>query len=212
MGFIGRRSFNAIVAALSLSRTALAGGEPVEEKSPSPESFVLSRNGWVPNNEDLPVILYRAVFEPRRRDPASHLEELFQRNGWPAQWRNGIYSFHHYHSTAHEALGIAKGEVTVILGGPDGKEFTLAVGDIVALPAGTGHKRISKRGGLLVIGAYPPGQRWDLIREEPEKKAAAVARIARVPLPESDPVLGGGGPLVRIWRDGARSACGQVRA
>ena len=44
------------------------------------------------------------------------------------EWRNGIFDFHHYHSTAHEALGIAKGEVTVVLGGPDGEEFPFASG------------------------------------------------------------------------------------
>jgi len=198
MGFIGRRSFNAIVAALSLSRTALAGGEPVEEKSPSPESFVLSRNGWVPNNEDLPVILYRAVFEPRRRDPASHLEELFQRNGWPAQWRNGIYSFHHYHSTAHEVLGVARGQARVILGGENGREVVFRAGDVVVLPTGTGHCRLDSNSEFLVVGAYPPEQTWDLCRTAPSREA--VQRMARLPFPKVDPVSGAAGALTKLWR------------
>ena len=165
-----------------------------------PEPILFPESGAIPNNPRLPVLIYAKCFDASG-DSAATVERLFAKNGWPPEWRNGIFDFHHYHSTAHEALGIAKCEVTVILGGPDGKEFTLAAGDIVVLPAGTGHKRISKLGGLLVVGAYPRGQSWDLIREEPEKKAAAIKRIAEVPLPDSDPVQGRDGSLPRIWRE-----------
>jgi uncharacterized protein YjlB len=168
-----------------------------------PQSILFPESGAIPNNPRLPVLVYAKCFDASG-DGAAAIERLFAKNGWPPEWRDGIFDFHHYHSTAHEALGIAKGEATVILGGPHGKEFILSAGDIVVLPAGTGHRRISKLGGLLVVGAYPRGQSWDLIREEPEKKAAAMKRIAELPLPESDPVLGVDGPLVRMWRSGAK--------
>ena len=98
-------------------------------------------------------------------------------------------------------LGIARGRVRVILGGESGEEFLLEAGDVVVLPAGTGHKRIEGSDDLLVVGAYPPGQDWDLIRgDEPKKKAAAIERIGHVPLPKSDPVLGASGPLTELWK------------
>ena len=125
---------------------------------------------------------------------------MFAANRWPRQWRDGIYPFHHYHSTAHEALGIARGRVTVRLGGEQGRDFELTVGDVAVLPAGTGHKRLTEQGDLLVVGAYPAGQTWDLLRGDPFERPAALRNIARVPPPAGDPVHGANGPLVRIWR------------
>ena len=90
-------------------------------------------DGWVPNNQRLPVLLYRQAI-PAASDRAAACEELFDRNGWPPQWRNGIYPFHHYHSTAHEALGIASGNARVLLGGPNGKSLEVSAGDCVLLP------------------------------------------------------------------------------
>ena len=166
-----------------------------------PLTILFLESGAIPNNPRLPVLVYAKCFDASG-DGAATVEALFDKNGWPPQWRNGIYEFHHYHSTAHEALGVARGRATVILGGPDGREFELSAGDVVVLPAGTGHKRIGSSRDLLVVGAYPPGQEnYDLIREEPEKKAAAVKRIAKVPLPVSDPLHGRDGPLNRLWTE-----------
>jgi uncharacterized protein YjlB len=170
----------------------------VEEKGRGPESFLLSRNGWVPNNENLPVLLYHGVFESGRRDAASYLEELFQRNSWPAQWRNGIYSFHHYHSTAHEVLGVARGEARVMLGGESGREVVIRAGDVVVLPTGTGHCNQGSSSDFLVVGAYPPDQSWDLCRSAPSREA--VRRMEKLPFPKVDPVTGASGALTKLWR------------
>ena len=156
--------------------------------------------GPVPNNPRLPVLYYKAAIR-LGGDPPADIERVFQENGWPPQWRYGIYPFHHYHSTAHEALGVARGSAKVKLGGESGAVFDFVPGDVVVLPAGTGHRCLESSDDFLVVGAYPPGQEWDLIRaDEPEKKTEAVKRIARVPLPDTDPVLGKEGPLMRLWR------------
>jgi uncharacterized protein YjlB len=155
-----------------------------------------ARDGWVPNNRRLPALLYRQVI-PAGPNRVAACEALFDGNGWPPQWRDGIYPFHHYHSTAHEVLGIARGNGRVLLGGPNGAPIELAAGDCVLLSAGTGHCRLAASADLLVVGAYPPGQAWDLRREA--LSAAELDAMARVPFPRSDPVTGRAGGLLDFW-------------
>src|SRR5262245_48743306 len=129
--------------------------------------------------------------------PAVAFEEMFNRNRWPAAWRNGVFPFHHYHSNGHEALGIYSGEVTVQFGGDAGVTVTAKPGDVIVLPAGTGHKKLSSRGSLGVVGAYPQGSYPETCRSFSEKH---LALSAQVPLPACDPVYGAGGPLFTYWR------------
>ncbi|WJY25823.1 cupin [Alteriqipengyuania flavescens] len=126
------------------------------------ECFMLAANGWVPNNSQLPVIVYRAVERGDCDEIARAFERRFGRHGWPPDWRDTVYDYHHYHSTAHEALGVAAGHAVLELGGPRGRRMDVSAGNALVLPAGTGHRRIHSTEDFLVVGAYPAGQEWDI--------------------------------------------------
>ena len=115
-------------------------------------------------------------------------------------WRDGVYPFRHFHTGTHEVLGIARGRATVELGGAAGRKLTLKAGDVVVLPAGTAHRRLAASDDLLVVGAYPPGGKYDEPRPDDVDHDKAVAAIAGVRLPKQDPVYGAGGPLRRLWK------------
>ncbi|WP_237480832.1 cupin [Lichenibacterium dinghuense] len=147
-------------------------------------------SGRVPNSA-LPVLVHRAAL-PADAVAGAH-EALFARHGWSNAWRNGVYPFHHFHSTAHEVLGICGGRATLRLGGEGGQDVEVAAGDVLVLPAGTGHRRVASADGFSVVGAYPDGRDWDLIRADAatdEDLRRAVAAIAALHLPHRDPVTG----------------------
>jgi uncharacterized protein YjlB len=187
-----RRHFNKILGTAGLSLS------PLVQAAGTPEQFKLKRNGWMPNNEHLPVLLYRGAIKPEgSSDRAAFFEKQFERNGWPPQWRDGVYDFHHYHSTAHEVLGFAAGHATLMLGGENGRPLQVHAGDLLVLPTGTGHCKLEASSDFLVVGAYPPGQNWNICRAAPDQ--AAIQRMERLPFPDSDPLLGAQGPLVTLW-------------
>ena len=156
-------------------------------------------DGEIPNNA-LPLLVYPVAVDVSGADPAAAFERLFAANGWGGSWRNGIFPYPHYHSTAHEVLGIARGEATVRFGGAAGEVLSVAPGDVVVIPAGVGHQNLGASPDLLVVGAYPADSEVDLKRGGAAERAAAERNIARVPLPASDPVHGADGPLLRHWR------------
>lgn len=162
------------------------------------ESYQLAAHGWVPNNDRLPVIIYRNAIAPEScEETASRFEQAFACHGWPAQWRDGIYDYDHYHSTAHEVLGIALGSALLAIGGPDGREIEVKAGDALLLPTGTGHRSVHSSADFLVVGSYPDGQKWDICRSAPT--AEARKRMASLPYPRSDPLAGITGPLIDRW-------------
>jgi uncharacterized protein YjlB len=161
-----------------------------------PEAHEFTGDGSIPNSR-LPVLIYHGL--DLAGDPGA-AERAFAQNNWRAAWRDGIFPFHHFHSTAHEVLAVVRGTATVTLGGPDGRSFAVARGDVLVLPAGTGHRNDGSSGDLLVVGAYPDGMSWDLRRGDPAEYDEVRVNIDAVPVPQTDPVHGADGPLRRLWQ------------
>jgi uncharacterized protein YjlB len=162
-----------------------------------PLALTFADDGTFPNSR-LPLLLYRSAISPGNTNPEA-MERLFAGNGWPPQWRSGIYLFHHYHSTSHETLGVARGSARLMLGGPKGRELSVSPGDVMVIPAGVAHRRLESSADFLVVGAYPPGMDWDLLKGEPGDRPKADRNIEAVPKPGSDPVSGRAGGLMNAW-------------
>lgn len=166
---------------------------------PQPETLHLESDATTGYpNSPLPVLIYRQVLDTGSgEEQADAFEAMFKRHGWPPAWRYHLYDFDHFHSTAHEALGIFRGQARARLGGPNGRETVLNAGDVLVLPAGVGHASVEASDDFCMVGAYPPGQEPEIERGDPAALAAAQARVASVGLPENAPV---GGPLAPLWK------------
>ena len=160
-----------------------------------PLAFTFEDDGAIPNSP-LPLLVYRDAVPA----DAAGIERVFAANRWPPAWRDGVHPFHHFHSTAHEALGVARGEASVLFGGPNGKVLTVRAGDVVVIPAGVAHCNQRQSADLLIVGAYPDNaSRPDLRRGAAAEHDAAQTAVAAVPAPAEDPVDGVDGALTSLW-------------
>jgi uncharacterized protein YjlB len=169
-----------------------------QEQFVEPEQFRFEDDGIFPNSV-LPLLLYRQVLTMEVVDFASMLEQRLAENDWCNSWRNGVYSFAHYHSSTHEVLGVFRGSATLRVGGQNGSTVQVHAGDLVVIPAGVAHKNTVATEDFAVVGAYPDGRDWDLLRGRPGERPKADHDIAALPIPDNDPLYGADGPLRQIW-------------
>lgn len=163
------------------------------------EAILLTDDGVFPNNDKLPLLLYHNSLPSAARDDPAVVQTLFTGRGWTGSWVNGIYGFHHYHSTSHEVLAICAGHAEVQFGGPNGITTNVSAGDVVVIPAGVAHKNLGSSSDFTVVGAYPQGQSYDMCYGKDGERPTADEHIARVPLPPADPLAGPAGPLAQHW-------------
>ena len=163
--------------------------------------YRIKRNKNFPNST-LPVLIYKQALKlPRQKNKSAEIaQQIFLRNGWSNSWRNGIYDFHHYHSNTHECMAIASGNATVLLGGPGGKKAKLGQGDVIILPAGTGHKCMKCSEDFFCVGVYPQGRDYDMNYGTATGFKKALERTGKVPVPKKDPVYGKDGFLKMYWK------------
>lgn len=159
---------------------------------------MMAADRFCPNNQKLQVILYKQVLQ-LTGNAEKEVKDLFEKNGWTDAWTDSIFTYHHYHSTAHEVLAIIAGHCMLDLGGDDGNIQTIAKGDVIILPAGVAHKNVGSSDDFVCIGAYPNGQKYDMNYCKEEEMEQSKINIDNVPLPEKDPVMGDSGALVQLW-------------
>ena len=181
---------------LGLSSLAHLNNEVMGETTIQPEVFYFKDDGRIPNNK-LPLLLYRKALS--KGLSAQKLQRQFATNNWTNSWDNGVYSFHHFHSTSHEVLGIYAGSALLHLGGEKGEKVNVAAGDVIVIPAGVGHKNLGSSSDFGVVGAYPDGRDWDLLKGEPGERPRADKNIAALPVPDMDPLLGKAEGLIKLW-------------
>ncbi|TVY36647.1 Uncharacterized protein LSUB1_G005719, partial [Lachnellula subtilissima] len=179
--------------------------------SPPEQHHIPHPTPHVPNSP-LPVLIYRSAI-PLPASPALVCSTIE-----PHHWlKGGIfkhYPTHHFHSVTHECYAVFKGHSKLLLGqGPldvDGDEgedrlvVEVAEGDAIVLPAGVAHCCLESSKDYEYVGLYPEGSpHWDNnFCRAGEEETMQKARNARaVPVPDSDPVFGVGGPLVGIWKE-----------
>ncbi|MGA0556883.1 cupin [Larkinella sp. VNQ87] len=188
---MNRSDFLALGSSVFL--TALTGMNTSE-----PEAILFQDDGSIPNSR-YPLLLYRNAFSETGPAGAAWLEKLFSSNNWTNSWRNGVFPYHHYHSITHEVLGVYSGSALLHLGGEKGRKIRVQTGDVIVIPAGVGHKRLEASPDFGVVGAYPDGRDYDVLRGEPGDRPQADQNIAAVPLPKTDPLHGAKTGLIRIW-------------
>src|SRR3954471_22990927 len=127
-----------------------------------PETYRFADDGGFPNSR-LPLLIYRRALPA----DADLMQRQFAANGWSNAWGNGVFPFHHFHSKAHEVLGVAAGESRVACGGPSGQIIPIRAGDVIVIPAGVGHCNRGQSPGPLIVGAYPDGSEYDTKLGEP---------------------------------------------
>jgi uncharacterized protein YjlB len=163
------------------------------------EQILLEDNSVFPNSR-YPALLYKDALDIPLLFPATHVKNLFERNGWSNSWDAGIFEYRHYHSITHEVLGIYSGNTTIQLGGENGPKIQIEKGDVLVIPAGVAHKNLGDENDVGVVGAYPQGRDYDMNYGKPGERPGTDENIRQVPVPGRDPVLGSNKGVPKIWK------------
>jgi uncharacterized protein YjlB len=156
----------------------------------------LPDDGEFPNNALLQLLIYQQALHTTEGET---VKEIFESNRWINSWEDGIFDYHHYHSKTHEVLGVIRGTARLQFGGPSGIAQSVNPGDLIIIPAGVAHRLIEGDDDFTVVGAYPEGQPYDIMYGKDGERPQADNNIRSVPLPESDPLYGTDGPLIKNW-------------
>ncbi|MEN3791099.1 hypothetical protein [Fulvimarina sp. MAC3] len=164
------------------------------------ETHLFSATKDIPNSY-LPLLVVTGEIEADNAT-ADGVQKRFRENGWQGTWVYTVFDYWHFHLDGHEVLACVSGEAVVGFGGDEadgGIALPMAPGDTVIVPAGVGHKRLKASDDFQVVGGYPPGQSGTITRAGSVDVEAANAKIAKLALPETDPVTGAAPGAIGAW-------------
>jgi len=162
--------------------------------------YIIKPNGNFPNNEELPLLYYHRAIKLPKFFKGLYVRQLFRRNGWTNNWKEGIYEYDHYHSNTHEAIAVIKGRATLLFGSKGGKQIEVGEGDVVIIPAGVAHCNLDKQNSVTCIGGYAQGKDYDMNYGHPGERPKADKNIGRLGIPKRDPVFGKEKGLPVFWK------------
>jgi uncharacterized protein YjlB len=165
--------------------------------------YFLKDDGRFPNSH-LPVLLYKRAIKLPFFFRYSHVKKIFQMHHWTNNWRNGIYTYHHYHSNTHEVMAVIKGRTMQQLGGEHGMMIKIEKGDVILIPAGVAHRNMKKEKDVVCVGGYPQGKDYNINYGKKAERPEADQLISKVRMPGFDPVTGKNGPMNTIWEKYAK--------
>lgn len=155
-------------------------------------------SGGIPNSR-LPLVIFKGGLPVAARGGEAACA-LYRANGWGGTWVYTVYPFWHFHTEGHEVLSCVAGTARIGFGGDDGIVADVSVGDVAIVPAGVGHKKLSASPGFQMAGGYPPKQQGDIVRPGEMTAEQITAAIAKLALPETDPITGRADGMPAIWR------------
>ncbi|KIV77169.1 hypothetical protein PV11_08992 [Exophiala sideris] len=168
-----------------------------------PETYYLKPNRHAPNS-DLPVLIYRDCLPLPLSE--GNAKEFLESHAWIQGGTWGHISTRHFHPNTHECYGVFQGESTLLLGcgkndSGGGQEIDVRAGDVIVLPAGTGHCSTESSQDYRYIGVYPQGApKWrNELGKEPIDLEEFRQETTAVAMPKEDPVNGPDGPLLKLW-------------
>ena len=163
------------------------------------KNYQIWSDGIFPNS-NLNVLLYKKALNLPFLFPARAIKKLFEKNNWYNSWKGGLYTYHHYHSTTHEVLGVYEGDTIIKLGGENGVKVEIEKGDVLIIPAGIAHKNMGEKNQIKCVGAYPNGLDYDMNYGKPHEQIRTVENIWKLEVPLTDPVFGLQGEIQHYWK------------
>jgi uncharacterized protein YjlB len=163
-----------------------------------PRTFRFEPDDGIPNNS-LPLVFWKGRL-PEAARSGSAATGLFLRHGWQGTWVYTVFPFWHFHTRGHEALACVSGRARIGFGGDQGIKVDVEQGDVCVIPAGIGHCRLDSSADFQMAGCYPPGQEGDIVKPGDIEVEAAAKLIAKLTLPQTDPITGQPDGVVAAWR------------
>jgi hypothetical protein len=169
---------------------------PMAEKQEivQPEQLHFEDDGVYPGSV-LPVLLYRGRSQSRRRTAllfsiAHSLRMIGETPGETASIPLLIII-----ARRTKCSVSMKARAKLRLGGEHGQTVEVRSGDVFSFLQGVAHHNIAASPDFSVVGAYPDGREWDLLRGLPGERPKSDHTIAALPIPDYDPIYGADGPL-----------------